>query len=224
MNNTISSHIAFAFLADAHKMTTHGKKDAIGIFTHLGVFALPATREFSIVLGVTEVAEGTYPLSFWLRHGRRRARKVAVGTLNSTVDAIATVLAERIKLSIDTLGGHSIGVCLGSGPHPTHAYWTPLHVEKLPWPEQPSGSELSRLLKDSSVIRGARAELVCNKCRKKYVFEVDLDPAKKPRRGVLRFPPDGQFECRTCGQVHFLKDVEGQVRSQLGKSLSGDAT
>jgi hypothetical protein len=100
--------------------------------------------------------------------------------------------------------------------------WLPLNSALQPWIELPSGDALSRILSEQHSIKALRAELICEKCNSKYTFEINIRPDAKRERGVRTFPKDGKFKCPKCKTVHHLKDIEGQLRHHIGKSIPGE--
>ena len=220
--HTAAPRITFMLLSDAHKIGEHGKVDSLGIFTRLFVFGLPAIRESSLCFGFDNVEKGQYYFTVWLKHGRKKAKKFSEIKMETLKSREAVLFAYRVPFEIEALGDHSVGISLGRTARPNRAYWIPLNVSKLPWPELPVGEALQTALLDPHVIKRVQATIVCQKCSRKYVFEALLDTSLKASRGARVFPGDGRFECQKCNHPHFLKDIEGQLRSQLGKSTLGE--
>ncbi len=210
----------FAILADAHKVGERGKIDCYGVFDVVGVWATPATRECSIVFGVQNVPAGTTKLSLWLRTPGQKAVQLGTASIQAKDAARSIINAARIQLLFTQFGPYELGVAAGETSVPRHALWIPLAASSLPWPSFPTGEELQKLLADPHTIKTARVQLTCNKCRTNYVFQVSLDPAKPLERGVLPFPGDGLFTCPKCRTIHQLKDLEGQLRAQVGRPAS----
>lgn len=210
--------VAFVTAADAHKVGDRAKVDALGLFTTLGVWGVPAQRECSLIIGVDDLPAGNTPFSVWLRSPGGRSTQVGAGTITRVGGpGNRTLLAHRIHLVLARTGSYGLGVSLGSHKTPRNAAWFPLVVHDLPWPERPSPDRLAAALADPTTIKAVRVVLECRKCHRKYTFEIQLDPNAKLSRGSLPFPPDGTFRCPACDSVHHLRDVEGQLRSQLGR-------
>jgi hypothetical protein len=216
--------ITFVVLADAHKVGERGKVDCFGIFSEVGVWGLPANRECSVVYGLTNVQPGPIHMSLWLKSGQEKATRVSYGKVEFEQSTHAATFANRIPLQITQLGPHMVGLTLDSHETPQRPVWIPFFVNQLPWPEQLSKSHLALALADAHTVKAATATLTCQKCETKYTFAVTLDPNATLPRGHLAFPESGSFKCRKCGTVHFLRDVEGQLRSQLGRSTGGEVT
>jgi hypothetical protein len=218
----MKSKVTFAVLADAHKVGDRGKVDCYGIFSRLGVWALPANRECSIVVGLAKIGEGPHEKVLWLRHGKDKSQRIGKIGLNAKEPVPSVVISTRIQFQIKHIGEHALGVSDGKQDSPSGAFWIPFNVHKLPWPEPLSGEALANALADTHSIARVGAEITCKKCQSRYKFEVVLDPKAKLSRGAKPFPASGKFRCSKCNQIHFLKDIEGQVRTQLGRSTSGE--
>lgn len=213
--------VSFAFFSDAHKIGATGKLDCFGIFDTLRVWAVPATREFSIIAGFENLPEGETTFEVLLR-GKRPERKVGTMIVLAKQSVANVIAGERIKLTIRDIGQQEIGIKVADG-RAARVLWLPLMVSKLPWPVLPSGEELKRILLDPRSIKAARAEFLCAKCDFKHLLEIQLDPDKPLSRGTSSFPADGKLKCGKCKTIQYVRDIEGQLLSHLGKPM-GDAT
>jgi hypothetical protein len=216
----LRARIASITLADAHKVGDRGKVDAFGLFTNLGVWGLPAQREFSVIACAEQVSAGKNAVAIWLRTPNRTLTRVGHGNFTHPKQGDpSSVIAHRIHLQFAKTGVHQIGMTLGDADTPRNAIWFLLKVYELPWPALPTGQQLKSILADPTTIKSARAVLECGKCKSTYVFEIRLDPDALPTDKSLPFPTSGVFRCPKCGTEHPLRDVEGQMRSQLGRQL-----
>lgn len=207
----------FVILADGHKVGDRGKIDCYGIFTSMGVWALPAARECSIAFSIRNVPKGNSTLSFWFRKSGQKAKRITNAKMHSTEAVQAGNYAHRIKLDITETGNLEFGLSVGRRLTGHNAFWTPLLVHTLPWPELPVGDDLHAILDDPHSIKSVRANLTCDKCQSEFTFQKDLDPSAELDKKSLPFPKNGVFRCTTCRKRHDLKDIEGQVLTQLGK-------
>lgn len=194
-----------------------GKIDCFGMFDILGLWATPARRECSVAFGLKNIPVGEIQISFWLRVAGKKAQRIGFGNLKTKAPGHSQILANRIRLAVEQFGTHQIGVAVGNVLSGKNALWIPLLVRELPWPSLPTGQELEKRLSDPHSIKSGRAVLKCEKCKTEYIFQINLDPEAPMPDGSLPFPGDGLFVCPSCRTTHHLKDVEGLVRSQLGK-------
>lgn len=213
--------ISFAVLGDSHRVADSGKVDILGIFDTLTVWGFPAHRQFSVGIGVRDIGVGVHRVTYWVRRNRAKSEMVAEGQLDADQKLHSTIFAHRITVSLKGEGLHELGVVVGSGATARGAMWLPLNVVKTPWPSPPAGADLKAVLSDPHAIKAARATIDCGKCKRRYVFEVQLDPDAVRPSGSRAFPASGQFKCPECGTIHHLRDIEGQLLAQLGRVSSG---
>lgn len=215
----------FAFLADAHKESAFGKTDAFGIFDVVNLWATPATRECSFVFGVRNLPPEGVHISCWMRilGAGRKAHKIADAEIKTSTASLSATSGFRLPLAISKVGLHEVGISIGHELGHGHALWIPLQVILLPWPAQPGGDDLRKLLADPHSIKSGRAVVVCRKCKSTYTFQVNLDPNAPIAADALPFPENGEYRCEKCNSVHYLKDIEGNLRSQLGRQGPGAA-
>ncbi len=216
--------VTFALLADGHKMGERGKVDCFGIFTNLGVWAVPARRECSVAFGIKDMPKGRLIVSCWLRRRGQKPRRLAMGHLTIDSPTHAASFANRIPLEISGLGAHEVGVCIGATIRGSNVLWIPLLIHKLPWPVLPKGSRLQKALRDPQGLKAVRTVLKCGKCGSEYNFQANIDPDMPLDEGALAFPPDGKFKCPDCGVVHYLKDIEGQGLAHLAQTAEAGVT
>lgn len=211
--------ISFAVLADAHKDAGNGKIDCFGIFDNVGLWAAPATRECSVVFGIRDIPAGPLEVSHWLRvqHAGRKAIKILQGHLNLESATRSVIVATRIPLSIERVVPYELGVAIGEELRGQNALWIPLETKLFPWPAPLGKEELAKVLADPKSIKSARALLICSSCKNQYIFQINLDSASPIPADARSFPETGEFRCPECSTVHHLKDIEGQLRAQLGK-------
>jgi len=216
-----TSKVTFVVISDSHKIVANNKVDAVGIFDSFLIWATPATREFSVTVGFENLPVGTTELIIWKRV-KGKARQVAQVVASSDSPQRLAISAQRLRLKISDLLDHEIGVGFRDAGART-IKWLPVAIKLQPWIELPTGDALKKLLSDPHAIRGLRAEVICDKCKpaSKYIFEINADPAVKLDRGVKRFPESGRFTCPKCQTVHQLKDIEGQLRSHIGRYVPG---
>jgi hypothetical protein len=212
--------VSFVVPADTHKIGAQSKVDCFGVFTTMGVWGLPALRECSVVFGLNNVPAGETTLSLWLRPSGRDVHRLADMKLESPASVVSTVNAFRAPFSLKASGAHDIGV--GVGKSSLKAGWATVFINVLPWPELPQGVELARALADPHTIKSTRAVVGCQNCSAEYIFQVNLDPSVPLPKGSLAFPTDGRFACKKCKTIHHLRDIEGQLRFQLGRSTTGE--
>ena len=206
--------VTTAVLADNHRKSD-GKVDCLGLIAGVGIWAVPATREYSLAIGFADLPGGPQEYSVWLRRGRQRAERLSDGQLETKVPLSAAIGAVRVAMKFNATGSYEIGVRVGQ----RRTFWVPFGVALRPWPELPKGKTLERALADPNTIKTARVQVECRKCGAKYVFEVKLDPNAELAEDARPFPETGELRCRECRTLHHLKDIEGQTRAQLGKQF-----
>lgn len=207
--------VSFLFLADGHRDAERGKVDAQGIFNQLGVWAVPTSRDFSVVLGLSDIPAGTHEFAILLEPPRGEAVELTTMRLRAPTDSPGLVSGHRVSARIEKMGSYKIAVRYRGGLR-NSAYLRLMVVEKK-WPVLPTGIELRKVLARPNIIRAARAVLTCPQCKTEYIFQVNLDPGDPLPKEAMPFPPSGKFECPECGQIHYTKDTEGQVTSQLAQ-------
>ena len=215
------TRVALVATADAHKVGERGKVDAFGLFSLLGIWGTPTQRACAVVAAFDNVPAGTTNFQIWIRNPRGKIVKIAKGHFKRTTPSLARAYtAQQIPFPISLPGLHHIGVSLGKGKTASRAAWTPLRISIMPWPRPIDGDLLRSFLDDPHSVKTARAIVSCKKCKRTYTFEAHIDPSAKPGKGALQFPADGVFHCKRCSTPLFLKDLEGQVRTQLIQSAT----
>ena len=211
----------FLLLADAHKISPIGKIDVFGLFTAAGAWGFPAQRVWTIVAAFQNVSEGKHSFSVWVRPPSGKARKVGHGqfAVSSRANTYA-YMAHHTPIPIAGPGKHSVGIALGDKVHPQGVAWCPIDVAKMPWPETPPPDKLKEYLSDPASVKMTRVVVSCPKCSRRYTFHVNLDPEAPRPKGTLAFPESGVFRCKRCSTPLYLKDLEGQARSQLGQRVT----
>ncbi len=213
--------VAFAILADSHKAGAGGKLDAQGIFDTLFVWGTPATRECSLIFSLSNIPSGTTELTFWLRGPSKKSKVIGKAKLSASASSHSLIIGERLRFSLSEVGAFQVGVAL-AGDTERSIRWLPMLVQLQPWVELPTGSELAALLAESQAIKALRAELRCGKCASRYQFELQVDQSRPLTKGALPFPKDGKFKCPKCRTIHHLRDVEGRLRSHIGRTASSE--
>ena len=213
-----SVRVGAALLADGHKVGPNGKVDAVGLFNRFFIWGLPATREFSVVARIDEVSSGQHDFEVVLKASGRAVRTIANLNLDALVDTQSLTTGLRVAVEFKAEGVSKLGIRLVSEKG-ARTYWIPLSVEMMDWPKMPKGQALKSVLASPDTVKRVRAEIKCKSCSGEYVFEIALDPNAVPAADVEQFPEDGEFECRKCGEMHYLRDVEGQMRHHLSHQL-----
>lgn len=206
--------VTTAFLADNHR-ESDGKVDCLGLIAGVGIWAVPAAREYSLAIGFADLPGGRSEYTVWLRRGRQRAGQLADGYVETKAPLSAAIGAVRVALKLNATGRYEIGVRVGQ----RRTFWVPFGVALRPWPKLPKGKALERALADPHTIKTGRVQIECKKCGAKYVFEVKLNPNAELAEDARPFPETGELRCRECRTLHHLKDIEGQTRAQLGKQF-----
>lgn len=209
--------VSYALLADSHSESDQGKIDVFGVFTGVGVWATPANRNCSLVVGLRDIPAGTFEISIWLRSAGNKAEHVATGQAESPESEHAKAIAIQIPLQLSGVGKHEVGVTIGESVR-GDVFWVPFRVKKRKWPEPPTGDALREALDDPNVVSSARAILTCDECGTEHVLQKNLDPEEPIEPPAKPFPEDGVLRCPECGAEHHVKDIEGQVAAQLGES------
>lgn len=215
-----TSKVAYAILADGHRAGPMQKLDALGIFNRFLVFATPAVRECSLVVGLTRMPPGTSPPHrVVLRDPEGQEHQVAEFAMQVHESTTSSSTATRLQFQLHHLGEYRLGVG-PSGGTSRSLKWFDFRVDPLPWPELPTGEKLTDLLADPNSLKFISAKLSCGKCAKSFTFGLSLDPEAKLPKGVRPFPREGRFKCAKCGNVLPLKDIEGLSRAQLVNQAS----
>lgn len=209
--------VSYALLADSHSESDQGKIDVFGVFTGVRVWATPAYRNCSLVVGLKDIPEGAFQLSIWLRAQGEKAASVRTLKGEASSAQAAKTIAIDIPLRLSSMGNHEVGVGIG-GNIRGGVFWTPFEVRKREWPELPTGDALQEALNSSDVVTSSRAILKCDECGTEHILQKNLDPDAPIESPAEPFPEDGILICSECGEEHHVKDIEGQVTAQLGKS------
>lgn len=215
--NTKEPKISSLFLADSFEKGNRGKVDVAGIFNQFSIWGLPASRKFSIIISISGLQKGKYtiPLSLILPSGGKK--EISRLDLEVSQKTPGIIEGHTVNVALTEQGSHKI---LATIEETGEKHYSILEVTTKAWPKLPSGKNLERALKDPNTIKAARAVFKCSKCNNEYIFQINLDPNKELDHDALHFPKDGEFKCRKCGEIHHLKDIEGQVLSQLANSAS----
>lgn len=220
MANEKIPKVTSLLLSDAHRAAENGKIDAYGLFTKFIVWAVPATRECSIIAKIDNAPAGQAKFDVLVQDQNKVSRQVGVFSLKSETRQPSALAALGIALTFSKSGNHKIGI-KPEGGSDRQIFWFSFLVEVLPWLELPTGKQLESLLSDPHSIKHMRASLTCSNCGKTYTFELSLDPAKKRERGIRPFPPSKKFKCPSCSKSHNLGDIEGQLRFHLVNQSKG---
>lgn len=212
--------VAYGLLADSHSEADRGKIDVFGVFTSMKIWATPANRECSLVIGLRNVPESQFVISIWFRSEGDKAEKLGAVEADSGSTEFAKTVAFRVPLPLSGIGRHELGVTIGESVR-GGVFWIPLRVIQRDWPQLPTGEELQDALDDPNVIDSVRAVIECDDCGKEYIFQKNLDPNASIDPPAEPFPEDGVLKCSECGSVHHVKDIEGQVTAQLGTAAQG---
>lgn len=200
--------------ADAHKSGQRNKYDCFGMFTAMGVYGVPAKKEFSLIFRVDNPVLGDAPIGVFVGGPGETPKRVGAGVLGvSRADGVPAIAAHRLNLKLKKTGIYRVGITVGQTSRPS--LWVNLVVDLWDWPQLPSGDVLTQALADPNTVKVARAALRCGGCKESYVFEVRLDPESKLSKGAMAFPASGRFRCPKCRRIHHLKDVEGTLLSRL---------
>lgn len=208
---------SFIFLADSHEESESGKINTQGIFNQIYVWATPTSREFSIVIGFSDVPKGLHNFKLVLVDPKGARSEIGEAGIEAEGFVPGVVKAERVTIEFKSPGGYRIGL-IPEGKQRLNRY-VRFEVAMRQWPKMPRGEKLTRLLKAEDVIKSARVVFVCGSCKSEFTFQVNLDPKAPIPKETQEFPKDGVFECPKCGSIHHLKDVEGRLLSMLAKPV-----
>lgn len=213
--NSFSPKISSILLADSFEKGNRSKVDATGIFNQINVWGLPASREFSIILSINGLEKGDYsiPLSLELPSGE--IKSISRVEINVSKKTLGIIEGYKFNVALSEKGIHKISAVI---EQTGEKHYTLLNVLTQEWPKLPTGKNLEIALKDPNRIKAARAVLTCGECKSEFIFQVNLDPNEALDDNALNFPEDGVFKCKKCGKIHYTKDIEGQVISQLAKT------
>lgn len=216
--------ISAVLLADAHKVGSTHKLDCYGLFSRVGVWSVPAPREFSVCFRAEDVRAGNYRITAWLRGLNGRATRTGYFDLLVEEDTKQLIAAQRVGVKISQCGQLAFGLSIARSGRTNlrRISWADFVAHQLDWPVFPTGRKLAEALANPHSLKATRAEVGCRNCGSTYLFEVHLDPEGALSRGAQRFPEDGRFTCPACQTHHNLKDIEGQARSHIVSSLSGE--
>ena len=212
MGSTKKPKIVFLALADSHRIGADKKVDCFGIFSKFYVWGFPANRKVSCILGISNFKDEATISLFWKppKEGRIRIGSINVKKQKERFETVVP-LAGSFTISMTKTQIHYLEAEIEG-----EVFRTPLIVTRKKWPHF-TQKKVNELLKDPSVIKSAASEVSCSTCGHRYLFEVHLDKSKPISGGAQNFPEDGLLICKTCETKLYLKDIEGQMRSLLGK-------
>jgi len=86
-----------------------------------------------------------------------------------------------------------------------------------------SQEEIEGILKDPTLMKGAKVKILCPYCQKEYNLELNLNKEYKTEEGWLQFPENDLLECCE-GRTIELTGIRRQIEYEYGKKLKKDKT
>ncbi len=91
----------------------------------------------------------------------------------------------------------------------------PVAAVQIPLRERFTEEQMRKLLANPRSIKKVRAQAECNKCGRKYVFQMTLDPNLPLDEGARPFPESKSFVCE-CGVTHDLRETWARAWQMVG--------
>jgi hypothetical protein len=200
-----------ALLSDSIAQTDSGKVHAQGIFTMFWAWGFPCARNWFLTLTIFGLSKGKTSIVVGIRKaGDTSETSLAVVDAEVNEDDSSSTLAVQLSHSFEDAGRYEV-VCSIRGSTSTLAI--PVDVREKAWVEY-TDEERAFVKDNPQTPRNLRANVHCKQCSYAYIFEETI-LNEKPKGGVNSFPDDGQFECKDCGHVMNLRDVQGRLRASL---------
>ena len=187
------------------------------IFTSFLAWGYPTTvRTWHAIVTAHGFPKGTTSIAVSISYGRREKTTLTTSDIESPKPEIGNVMNVPLAYQFEKEGLYTVHFnVVGS----TEALKVLLRVITQPWPKF-TRQELRFLEKNPSIQHSIRANIICTDCSQPYVFEESVLPDEKLQLGVFPFPELGVFECDTCGHQLHLKDMQGQIRESIKKTVS----
>ena len=200
-------------LADGFKKDTSGKYTATGVFTEVWAWDFPCERNFAVIVTIYELPKSTISLLISIRRKYSTDSKViASASLESEVDNNHVVIPIPLQLKFERPGNMQIEC---SFKEHKNKLIIPFRIKKKDWPEFTS-KEISFVKKHKNIPNRTTVTVQCKSCKYNYIF-VDsiINDTKEFTKGAYKFPESGVFECKECGQIINLRDLQGRMRASL---------
>ena len=189
-------------LSDSIAQTDSGKIHAQGIFTVFWAWGFPCTRNLkkgktSIVLGIR-------------KSGETSQTSLAVIDAEVNEDDSSNTVVVQLTHNFESAGRYEV-VC--SIQDSSSSLSLPVDVCEKKWVTF-TEDERNYVKSNKDIPGSLRANVHCKQCSYAYIFEESI-LNETPKGGVNSFPNDGKFECKDCGHVMNLKDIQGRLRASL---------
>lgn len=193
------------------------KHDYLGCFDTINALALPTfAKGFDIVVGfVLGQGEFDFRLKMLDPEGKELPRgmgpeKIKIKDPFETTKVIVNVRSMQINKS----GTYWIHLFLDNKIVGKH-YFT---VNKLEVKSSYTKEEKAEILANKDLISSVRANIICPKCKKESIFELNLDPTASFSEGLLPLPEEDKILCPSCHQYKFdLKEVKVNMWFNIGR-------
>lgn len=214
--NQKSAFFGSAFLVNSVKESDDKKIDGYGLISAFYSWGYPCDRSWVLLFSLFDLQVGMTSVKISIRHKRELAKR-KVMTIHVDVSAEgSTTIHYPLAYRFDKAGRYFI-ICEIEGS--SKKIIVPFDVITKEWPEF-SQKEIN-FGKDSQFIpHSLKANVNCSGCKEAYIFEESFLPDFEPGPGALSFPKLGEKECSNCGQLLFLKDIQGQIRASLKKLIT----
>lgn len=200
-----------ALLSDSAAQTDSGKVNAQGVFTMFWAWGFPCARNWFLILTVFGLSKGKTSIVVGIREaGDTSETSLAVVDAEVKEDDASSNVIVPLSHSFEHTGRYEV-VC--SIRDSASTLVIPVDVREKAWLEY-TNEERAFIKDNPQAPRNLLANVRCKQCSYAYIFQESvLDDT--PKGGVHSFPADGQFECKDCGHVMNLRDLQGRLRASL---------
>ena len=208
MNPILGSGI----LANSSSLSQTRKLNCLGIITVFWAWAFPCFRNWQALVTFFNLKKGKTPIT------------VSIGKWNSIKLSSLLMMDIEVKDNISSitvpiilnhkfseLGLYNLVISFKDYPGKLKI---PFEVKEKKWPII-TNAEKRFIYEKKGFFPKFQANVHCDKCDHVYVFEESINLINREKGGVFNFPENGVFECIECGNILYLKDIQGQLRSAL---------
>lgn len=212
MKPTFGSGLLF----DSHTEMANNKINGQGVINIFRAWDFPCFRSATAIISCFRLSKGITTGDIFFSK-LRGVKEELIGSFeisaptNNTCISITTPLLLRL----DKTGYHYIKAVF-------HNYKStmkiPFTVNMQKWPIF-SKEEQLYIKNNRNLFGSLRVNVHCQKCKHAYIFEENITEEVVTPGGVMIFPESGKYKCTECGEIIYLRDIQGQIRFTLKQMI-----
>jgi len=209
----MSTKLGGAILCNATSKGDDNKLDCRGVFTSFLAWAFPTTpRAWHSILTLYEYpTTDTIFINTAISFGHGRKINLTKVELPPQKGNFGLIVDIPQFYSFTEEGLYFIHFSIVGT---TNTLSLPVKVITQPWPRV-TKKQLNFLEKNSLVPNSVQITIICSKCSHPVLFQDSFLPGTTLAKSAHPFPDSGIYKCEECGDIMYLKDIQGQARSSI---------